>query len=187
MRVDGQIQSPWTRHSGPWPFGGAEWKGPAKREGSIRPTLARCVGSSRRGYTLIEVVVATAILAVGLTALVRGFASGLNSMRVTENRAMAVELARQKLAEITAMSDPIQGTNNGDVAEPWQRFRWETEVEPTEEFPSLMYARVTMYWSEGLRAEDATIETVYRAPASTETSGTTGAGSGAAGGGGMGR
>ena len=42
---------------------------------------------ANRGYTLLELMVSAAILAVGLTALIRSFTAGTNTLRQNEKRA----------------------------------------------------------------------------------------------------
>ena len=52
------------------------------------------------GFTLLEVLIAFAILAVALVALIQAFSQGIQGSRVAEERAIAIMLARSKLAEV---------------------------------------------------------------------------------------
>src|SRR5688572_472365 len=53
-----------------------------------------------RGMTLIEVLVATTLLGVGVTALLSAATLGLRNQQRSELRAMALCVAQEKLSEI---------------------------------------------------------------------------------------
>ncbi len=63
---------------------------------SLNNRRTHCEG----GFTLLEVLIAFTILAVALVALMQSFSQGIIGSRVAEERAMAVVLARSKLAEV---------------------------------------------------------------------------------------
>ncbi len=69
----------------------------------------RCDG----GFTLLEVLIAFAILAVALTALIQAFSQGIHGSRVAEERAIAIMLARSKLAEV-GKSIPLEESEHAD-------------------------------------------------------------------------
>jgi len=54
----------------------------------------------QRGFTLIEIIVALAILAVALGALFQAFSTGLRATTVTDRQAAAVMLAQSLLDRI---------------------------------------------------------------------------------------
>ena len=66
---------------------------------------------SRGGFTLLEVLIAFAILAVAMTALMQAFSQGLRGLEVAEDYATAIMLARSKMAEVgpaeDVVSDPL--------------------------------------------------------------------------------
>ncbi len=53
-----------------------------------------------RGFTLIEVLVALAILAIGVLAVVSVFPAALGNIRVAHQRTMAAELAEDTLGRV---------------------------------------------------------------------------------------
>jgi general secretion pathway protein I len=59
------------------------------------------IGSSR-GFTLIEVIVAFAILVIGLTSLYQGYGLATQAMVRADNRTIAINRAQSKLAEVGA-------------------------------------------------------------------------------------
>ena len=81
-------------------------------------TVVFALSNSRRqkgdgGFTLLEVLIAFAILAVALVALIQAFSQGIHGSHVAEERAIAIMLARSKLAEI-GKSIPLE---EGEVAD----------------------------------------------------------------------
>ena len=135
-----------------------------------RATFSRGTGEGRRdqGFTLIEVLVAFAILALTFTALVRIFGSGLTAAdRVARERA-AILLARSQLANAGVETPLTLGASDGEGAE---GYRWHVAVEPdpsTAALPSLPLLRrinVTVSWAEGGRERSLSLATLRLAPA----------------------
>ena len=82
---------------------------------------------SEKGFTLLEVMIAVAVLAIALTSL---FGSQSASVRLaTESRfnIQAPLLARKQLAELTLAEDFVSG--EGDFDDDFAGFRWELQVE----------------------------------------------------------
>jgi general secretion pathway protein I len=74
--------------------------------------------SQRRGFTLLEVLVAFAILSLTIVVAVQGFAQGLRLLKLSGDHQQAVLLADQKVREITL---PKEGQENGTEGD----FTWE--------------------------------------------------------------
>jgi general secretion pathway protein I len=77
------------------------------------------------GFSLLEVVVAFAILAVALTAFYRIFALAAHQASRAEDYAAAVTLAEARMAE--AERSLASGHAGGETAE---GFRWQRSIEP---------------------------------------------------------
>jgi general secretion pathway protein I len=87
----------------------------------------RATIDSKKGFTLLEVMIAVAVLAIALTSL---FGSQSASVRLaTESRfnIQAPLLARKQLAELTLTEDFVSG--EGDFEDDFAGFRWELQVE----------------------------------------------------------
>ena len=95
---------------------------------------------------LLEVLVAFVVLAIALTAILGGFASGLSSLRITQGHAEALLHARSKLDEVGSVIPLQQGAHEGALD---GDIRWQTEILPIEgESPaSALYSvAVTVSW-----------------------------------------
>ena len=73
------------------------------------------------GFTLLEVLIAFAILSVAVVAVVQGFAQGLRLLKVAGDHQQAVLLADQKTRE---MVTPVEGREQGKEG----NYDWERTV-----------------------------------------------------------
>lgn len=122
------------------------------------------------GFTLLELVVATAILAIGLVALTQVFSRGLRSTGSSERVITATLIARLKLAELEEMAELTNGAESGDVAEPYKGYTWDTEIEDVPESENLKRVRVRIGWTEAGAPRDVALETIlFKPPAEEET------------------
>jgi general secretion pathway protein I len=88
----------------------------------MRPS-AHC----RRGFTLLEVMVAMAILAIALTTLIGSQNQSLFAAGEADFSFQSSLLARQKMSEILADADnPL--SSSGDFGENHPGFFWKSEV-----------------------------------------------------------
>ena len=91
-----------------------------------------------RGFTLVEVMIALAILGVALIVVVKSVAQNLKSSVEAEMMGVTTELARGKMYEIEEklLTDGYQDgeqTEHGDFAEQgWPTVTWESHVIPVE-------------------------------------------------------
>ena len=81
---------------------------------------------SRNGFTLLEVLVAFAVLTVTLGVLLNIFSLAIRTTQTVQDQQKAVLLAESKLAELDAGLTLRPGMERGDFD---QRFEWETRVE----------------------------------------------------------
>jgi len=82
----------------------------------------------QRGFTLLEVVVAVALVGLGLAAALEILAVGLRSARASGDYTQAVLLARQKLGELSSqmLTSRVEDGSFGEV------YRWTAEVTPED-------------------------------------------------------
>jgi general secretion pathway protein I len=85
---------------------------------------------AQRGFTLIEVVVAFALLALVFSVAFEIFSSGLSRAATLEDRSRALEVARSRLASAGLEQTLAPGISQGDGEDP--RFHWTLAVTPFE-------------------------------------------------------
>ena len=128
----------------------------------------------RGGFTLIEVVVAVAILGIALTVIIQLFAGGLRLARASKEYTRAVNYANAKMEEINSQQTLEEGITEGEFDE---TFHWRVTVnkvnllpvnlpedKPSEVKPPIQLFKVKMdvVWKPGSKERSASVET-YRA------------------------
>ena len=92
------------------------------------------------GFTLLEALVALAILAIGLSAAMRAIGVATQSTAELRQRQLAEWVAQNRLAEIRALHlFPDTGADEGRVDQGGETFRWHIDVKPT---PNATFRRV---------------------------------------------
>ena len=120
-------------------------------------------------FTLIEVVVAMAILSIGLVAIIELFGGGLRLGRVSEEYTKAAGYGRIKLEEIALAKTLEEGVQEGEFD---NDYRWQVEVKKVDLLPpgkettyrppvALYRVRIDVLWKSGLRDRVASMES-YR-------------------------
>ena len=103
---------------------------------------------ARAGFTLIEVIVAIAILAISLVMIMQLFSGGLRASRASRDYTRAILHAKDKMEELHIK--PVQGSGEFEDG-----FKWESEVYPFEEYEeklenidvNLLKVKVKVIWS----------------------------------------
>jgi general secretion pathway protein I len=121
---------------------------------------------SEEGFTLIEVVVALAILGITLTVIIELFAGGLRLARTSKEYTKAVSYAHTKMEDIVSQQNIEEGVSEGEfddiyhwrvamnkvnllpIDKPW-------EVKPPVE---LFQVRVEVLWKSGSKERSTRIE-----------------------------
>lgn len=114
------------------------------------------------GFTLLEVLVALAILSVAVVTFLQLFAQGLRLLKVAGDYQQAVLLADQKAREVQAVREGIETGQEGEFA--WERRA--TVVPVAEELTVLSLTPVRLFrvsvvvrWSGNRSVEVATLRT----------------------------
>ena len=89
--------------------------------------VSRSIQARSRGFSLLEMVVAVAILGMSLGALYQAAGGATRTVAVDEKMAYAVELARSLLANYAVV--PLAGMN--ETGETAGGFAWEVAAAPT--------------------------------------------------------
>lgn len=115
-----------------------------------------------RGFTLLEVLVALAILSVAVVTMLQLFAQGLRLLKVAGDYQRAVLLADQKAREVESVREGVETGQEGEFL--WERRA--TIVPVSEELTVLSPAPVRLFrvsvevrWSGNRSVEVATLRT----------------------------
>ena len=122
------------------------------------------------GFTLLEVLVAVAIVGIALVGLLRLHLLSLDATLAAQDLTTAVLLAEGKMATFMAQS-PREGKDEGQFDEPdLERFSWTTSVTDydidlgdqsggRDESIGIRHVTVSVHWREGNRNRSYSLET----------------------------
>jgi general secretion pathway protein I len=123
--------------------------------------FSRAGGSAAKahGFTLIEVIVAFALLALGLTLLLGTMANASRQVRWSADAGRAAMHAQSLLAEVGVGEVLVPGTHEGEFEE--GRYRWWLQVAPWQDpeatpspladlsAPQMQELDLSMQWGDG--------------------------------------
>lgn len=121
-----------------------------------------CSASPQRGMSLLEMMVAIAVLGISLGGLYSAASSATRNVRADERYAYAVELGRSILADNSQV--PVSGVNRGGVTE--GGFKWSVVSSPAQlgrsglEPGLLQEIQVTVSWADGLKDRQIRLDSV---------------------------
>lgn len=127
------------------------------------------------GFSLLEVIVALAILGIGLALITQLFAGGLRSVGVSEEYTRAILLARLKMEEVIHLSETVKSTESGEIE--GTEFTWEAEVVPAElgerdddryEKVEAFYLTVRVKWPGIMGQRQVELNTLKTVPVETD-------------------
>ncbi|ADE13631.1 general secretion pathway protein H [Nitrosococcus halophilus Nc 4] len=129
-----------------------------------------------RGFSLLEVLVAFAILGISLGVLLQIFSTGMRTTTLSEEYTRATSLAESKLATIGVETPYLEGIEEGQFDE---KYAWRTTILPYEEpeeerekrlgegfddavnLPALPYTvKVEVFWETGGKERRVVLETL---------------------------
>ena len=97
----------------------------------IRCKLVNVVGLiknvSNRGFTLLEVMIAVALIAIALTTLLGSQSQSVSFANSAKFETMAALLAQGKMSEI-ALQQETPASGSGDFGDEYPGYAWEVEV-----------------------------------------------------------
>jgi type II secretion system protein I len=118
----------------------------------------------RSGFTLVEVLVAAAVLAIGISAGVRTLGAMERASAGAADRQTAVRLAGERLALIEGVEGVSAGSTQGQFdSEP--RFRWQQQVGAATSETGVLEVTVTITWQDGDATRHYAVTTYLLDPA----------------------
>lgn len=119
------------------------------------------IESGDRGFTLIEVLIASLLLAIILTGIGFFFMNIIKQSDVLDDRTRGMELARQGLEEIRTLdisSMPLGRTTPEDI-DKFHRCFEIAEVDPL--YPNARNVRCVVYWLGASDADSISFSTIF--------------------------
>ena len=121
-----------------------------------------------RGFTLMEVVVALAVLGVGLIVIIELFSGGLRVGRISGEYTRAVGYARVKMEDIALAREIKEGMEEGEFD---KDYRWHLEVKRVDLLPGeqpvditlpvdLYQIKLQVIWKSGSQERSASLESM---------------------------
>jgi general secretion pathway protein I len=128
---------------------------------------------SAHGFTLIEMIVATFLLAIGAVAALACISSATRTAGIAREYTQAALLAQQKFAEIEAQPDTLSGGDQtGEFGDEYPGYSWQQTTETTS-FSSLVRVTLTIEWQSGARRRSAQFATYEMIPQEETTTSAT--------------
>ncbi len=81
-----------------------------------------------RGFTLLEVMIAVALIAISLTTLLGSQAQSVSYANSAKFETMAALLAQSKMSEITIQHADSLSSDSGDFGDDYPGYAWEATV-----------------------------------------------------------
>lgn len=128
------------------------------------------IGSRRQaGFSLLEVLVAFAILGISLGVLLQAFATGLRNAGMADDYSRATLYAESILAAIGRETPLGEGNHSGPIDD---RFSWRSSVTPyVDDMPDPEITKVRAYrvgvevfWEGSSQTRSVALETLRLAP-----------------------
>lgn len=115
----------------------------------------------KKGFTLIEVMIAIVILGIILLALVQGVIIGIRHNAYLAHKKIAVELAQNKINELTSLSGKAitPGSENRTIQPVIYTITWTANATSS---PSGKKIQVTVSWQEMGKNHTVTLTTWKR-------------------------
>ncbi len=118
-----------------------------------------------RGFTLVEVLVAVAILAIAMAAILSGMARYADNAAYLRDKTLALWVAHNRIANLMSQPEwPSVGRSNGNDEMGGDDWRWTAEVKETPD-DRLRRIDVTVAHDQKPEATLATVSAFRRRPA----------------------
>lgn len=138
---------------------------PARKNSSRRP---------RTGFTLIEMIVATLVLAIGIVGAASAFSAATKASALAADTQTASLLAQQQLeqTETQAAGQLTGGDTEGDFGADYPGYHWKQSITSTD-YTYLFQVSVTVTWGPNPPRERTVTTYLVNTQTNTSTSTTT--------------
>jgi type II secretion system protein I len=114
--------------------------------------------SRQSGFTLLELMVALVILALGIVGLMRAVSQGMAATAQIRDVTTATTLAQMKMEELASHVADLPAESSGDFGDEAPAFSWRATAESTD-IEGLKRITVVVLWQRGNRQQSVTLET----------------------------
>ena len=114
--------------------------------------------SATYGFTLLELLIALAIMVIAVVGIVRGVSNGLVAVQSLSRRTEAINLARAKMEELLASIDEQPSEQEGDFGDAFPQFKWRAQISDSQ-VEGLRTVTVTVIWFEGANEREVSLST----------------------------
>ncbi len=117
----------------------------------------------QRGFTLLEVLIATSILAIAVVVVIQLFSANLRGISLSDDYVSAVVKANIKMREVLDRGDFSEGVLS-EITDDGYRIditMTEALTERTETLPVRIFEiDLTVFWEDGIREKSFTLKTL---------------------------
>lgn len=121
--------------------------------------------NARRGFTLLEVMIAVAFIGIAMLALLSLHQNNLDSVIRAQDLTRASMLAQQLMSTAEASRFPPPGWTRGDFSRDYpgeyNNFRWEREVDVMPQFPDMRRVSVTIRYGHSFGRSFRVVEFMH--------------------------
>jgi prepilin-type N-terminal cleavage/methylation domain-containing protein len=108
--------------------------------------LRRYSPRSRPGFTLIEMIVATVLLAIGIVGTMGAIHAASQTTLLADGAQTAALLAQKQITQMELQPDQLTGGDQqGDFGDEYAGYKWQQNTEATD-YPSLFKVTMTITW-----------------------------------------
>ena len=120
---------------------------------------------ARRGFTLLEVMLAIAVLGIALAGLLGLQNQSLQTVLLGQETTQASLLAEALMTEVELEQFPPVGVTHGDFERlfpgQYRSYKWQKSVAPSELFADVRKVEVRVVYGPGLRRNFTLVEFVH--------------------------
>jgi prepilin-type N-terminal cleavage/methylation domain-containing protein len=117
----------------------------------------------QRGFTLLEVLIATSVLAIAVVVVIQLFSANLRGISLSDDYVSAVVKANIKMREVLDRGDFSEGVLSETTDDGYRIDITMTEAltERTETLPVRIFEiDLTVFWEDGIREKSFTLKTM---------------------------
>ena len=109
-----------------------------------------------RGFTLIEVLVALVIVAVGMAAVIEAMGSAADTAGYVRDKTFAEWIALNRIAQVRLAAQlPSIGSTTGDLDYAGRHWNWQQDVVDPMTFPGLLQVNVKVQQADTPQGKDS--------------------------------